>query len=281
MPTTTASLRWTGGLRFEGRGLYGHPIATDAAVSAGGNESGHKPTELLLWGIAGCTGIDVVRILQKQRQQLTGLEIVVTGENNESTPRPFHTIDVTYKAIGRNLDPLKLQQAIELSEAKYCIVSQTIQQSAKVHTHFEVHEAPDSMQHEVEPHLSPIAATMRSSQSVNDIVEQLQSIGQVNGFRTLAVHDVQQTLAEKGFERGPMRIVEICNAAFAHEALQRDMSVALFMPCRFTVYRDETASIVSLARPSMIARLLPHTDLGAMALEIEEKLIQVMKEAVR
>ena len=141
MPTTTASMNWAGGLRFEGTGGYGHTVAIDAVKHAGGNESGHKPTELLLWGIAGCTGIDVVRILQKQRQRLTDLEITVTAQNSEDYPRPFHTIEVTYKATGHNLDPEKLKQAIELSESKYCIVSQTIQQSAKVHTHVEIHEA--------------------------------------------------------------------------------------------------------------------------------------------
>lgn len=282
MPTTTATLRWAGGFRFEGTGIYGHPIATDAVKSAGGAESGHKPTELLLWAIASCTGSDVVSILAKQRQKLTSLEIAVTAENNEQYPRPFHTINITYKATGHQLDPLKLQQAIELSESKYCIVSQTIQQSAKVHTHFEIQEATSSdsaVSEEVK--FTPLAATLHSPLSVASVSANLQTISLAHGFRTLAVHNVQETLAEKGFERGELQVVEVCNAAFAHEVLMRDMNVALFMPCRFSVYQDNSGTVVSLARPSMIAQLLPQADLGKIVNEVEQKLITIMKEAVR
>jgi len=134
----TAKMSWVGGLKFEGTSVFGHKIATDGAKEAGGNEKGFKPTELLLFGIAGCTGIDVVKILEKQRQRLTSLEIQLTAHQGDEYPRPFHTIEVKYIATGPDLDEKKLAQAIELSESKYCVVSQTIQHETKVVTSYEI-----------------------------------------------------------------------------------------------------------------------------------------------
>lgn len=131
-------MQWAGGLKFEGDSVFGHKIVTDGSKQAGGAEAGFKPTELLLYGIAGCTGIDVVRILEKQRQKLTSLEIQVTAHQNEDAPKPFHTFEVKYLAKGENLSEQKLAQAIELSESKYCVISQTMQSEAKVTTSFEI-----------------------------------------------------------------------------------------------------------------------------------------------
>ena len=136
----TAKMKWAGGLKFEGTSAFGHKIATDGSKQAGGQEDGYKPTELLLYGIAGCTGIDVVRILEKQRQKLTSLEIELTGHHNEEYPKPFHTIEVKYIARGENLDEQKLAKAIELSESKYCMVSQTVEHVGKVVTSWEIIE---------------------------------------------------------------------------------------------------------------------------------------------
>jgi putative redox protein len=131
-------MSWAGGLKFSGTGAFGHQINTDGGKQAGGKEEGYKPTELVLFGIAGCTGIDVVKILEKQRQALTGLEIEVTAHQNDDYPKPFHTVEIKYIARGNDLDPKKLAKAIELSESKYCVVSQTIQTAAKVKTSFEI-----------------------------------------------------------------------------------------------------------------------------------------------
>jgi len=125
-------MTWAGGLKFEGTGAFGHKISTDGGKKAGGNEDGYKPTELLLYAIAGCTGIDVVRILEKQRQELTALEIEILAHQQDEYPKPFHTIEVKFTARGKNLSEAKVAKAIELSEAKYCVVSQTIQQETKM-----------------------------------------------------------------------------------------------------------------------------------------------------
>ncbi len=134
----TAKMKWAGGLKFEGTSAYGHKIATDGSKEAGGQEEGFKATELLLFGIAGCTGIDVVRILEKQRQELTSLEIELIAHNQDEYPKPFHTIEVRYIASGADLDEKKLARAIELSESKYCVVSQTVQRETKVITSYRI-----------------------------------------------------------------------------------------------------------------------------------------------
>ncbi|MBD3257772.1 osmotically inducible protein OsmC [candidate division GN15 bacterium] len=139
MPSTvTAKMAWQGGLKFQATSAFGNTIIADGSKQAGGNEEGAKPTEYLLYGMAGCTGIDVIRILQKQRQEITALEIELIAHQQDEYPKPFHTIEVKYRAKGKNLDPNKLAKAIELSEAKYCVVSQTVQTECKVVTSHEV-----------------------------------------------------------------------------------------------------------------------------------------------
>ncbi|MEE8577634.1 MAG: OsmC family protein [candidate division Zixibacteria bacterium] len=134
----SVSMSWQGDMRFEGENSFGHTIITDGAKSSGGGEAGFKPTELLLYGIAGCTGIDIVSIMKKMRQEMTSLEIRVSGHQNDDYPRPFHTVEIKFIASGPKVDRDKLAQAIELSESKYCVVSQTIEKEAKVSSSFEI-----------------------------------------------------------------------------------------------------------------------------------------------
>lgn len=141
MPTTmTTRMHWKGGMQFGATSEFGHKLTTDISIKGGGEEAGYKPTELLLWGVAACTGVDVVRVLQKQRQDLTGLEIEVSAEQPDGYPKPFQNIEIRYIFRGRDLDPKKLQQAIELSESKYCSVSQTVRNETQITTSIEVVE---------------------------------------------------------------------------------------------------------------------------------------------
>ena len=133
-------MQWAGGLKFEGDSAFGHKIVTDSSLQSGGTEAGYKPTELVLFSIASCTGVDIVRILEKQRQKLSSFEIQVTAHQNEHYPKPFHTFEIKYIAKGENLSEQKLAKAIELSEGKYCVVSQTLQSEAKFTSSFEIIE---------------------------------------------------------------------------------------------------------------------------------------------
>ena len=138
MSTLTVEMQWKDGLRFEGTNPWGHRLVTDAPAASGGGEEGFKPTELLLYGVAACTGVDIVRILEKRRQKLTSLSIRVEADQRDDYPKPFHTVRVHYVATGEDLDEAALAKAIELSEGKYCVVSQTLQEPAEVTTSYEV-----------------------------------------------------------------------------------------------------------------------------------------------
>ncbi len=135
----TIKMDWAGGLKFKGESVFGHEIMTDAGLASGGDEAGYKPTELVLFGLAGCTGIDVIRILQKQRQDVTAMEVEVTAHHDEKNfPRPFHTVEVKFVVRGNNIDPEKVEKAIALSDEKYCTVSQTIIHPGKVVSSYEI-----------------------------------------------------------------------------------------------------------------------------------------------
>lgn len=112
------------------------------------------------------------------------------------------------------------------------------------------------------------------------VADNLERIAPENQFRVLAVHDVQATLAEKGFERGPLKIIEICNAGFAFEALNKTHNVALFMPCKFTVYAENDKTVVNLGRPTLISEMMPGAGLDELASDVETRMKKIMHEAV-
>jgi uncharacterized protein (DUF302 family) len=119
-----------------------------------------------------------------------------------------------------------------------------------------------------------------SARSVDDVVAGLEKEATVHQFRVLHVHDVQATLAEKGFHREPLKIVEICSAAFAHQALNADVDVSIFMPCRYTVYSDSGRTRINLARPTVISQMLPESGLDELATSVEEALLEILKKSV-
>ncbi len=135
-----SKMKWVNGLKFEGTGVFGHKIVTDGAKKAGGDEEGYKPTELVLFSLAGCTGIDVMNVLGKMRQEVTGLEIEVEASQPEEYPKPFNKIKVKYIFTGKNLDSDKIERAINLSEEKYCAVSLTLRGVARITTEYEIKE---------------------------------------------------------------------------------------------------------------------------------------------
>ena len=139
-----AKMKWAGGLKFEGTSMFGHKIVTDASKVDGGDEAGYKPSEMLLFSLAGCTGIDVVKILEKQRQQLTSLEIELVAQQPDQYPKPLESIEIKFTARGKNLDPQKVARAIELSEEKYCTVRGMLGPQVTVVTAYRV-EATESL----------------------------------------------------------------------------------------------------------------------------------------
>lgn len=122
--------------------------------------------------------------------------------------------------------------------------------------------------------------TLETKKPFDKVVAAIEENTPKHQFRVLAVHDVKATLAEKGLERGPLKIIEICNAKFAHQALQNDPEVAVFLPCRYAVYTESGKTIVRLGRPAMIAEIMPDAGLGELAANVETILKQIMQESV-
>lgn len=125
-----------------------------------------------------------------------------------------------------------------------------------------------------------LAYTLESKKSFDEVVANLEKQIPEHQFRVLAVHNVQETLAEKGLERAPLKIIELCNAKFAHTALQKAPDVALFMPCRYAVYGEKDKTIVKLNRPSLIAQMMPGTGLDDLANGVEDTLKKIMQASV-
>ena len=125
MSNLLVSVEWKDNLRFVARNERGQSTEINATV-AEGKARGITPMELLIMALGGCTAIDVVNILQKQREELTHLTVEVSGERKDEPPRSFHKIHVQYSVEGRDLEETKVQRAIKLSEEKYCSVRATL-----------------------------------------------------------------------------------------------------------------------------------------------------------
>ncbi len=116
----TATVRLETGMRFDAEAGSGHHVTLDAAEQDGGQNTGFRPMELLLAGLGGCTGMDVISILRKKRQQVTGYEVHVSGIRAEDHPMVFVEITVEHIVTGHHIQPAAVERAIQLSEERYC-----------------------------------------------------------------------------------------------------------------------------------------------------------------
>ena len=111
-----AQLKWTDGLQFIARAGNGPAVVIDSPEGA----SGPSPMELILMGVAGCTAVDVVVVLEKRRANVDRLEVNITGTRADEFPRRFTDIHIEYVVYGAQVKPRDVERAIELSETKYC-----------------------------------------------------------------------------------------------------------------------------------------------------------------
>ena len=107
-------------MAFQATTGSGHTLVLDAAPAVGGAERGSRPMELLLVGLGGCTGMDVISILRKMRQEVTGYTIRVTGDRASEHPKVFTTISIEHVVRGRGLSLEAVRRAVELSATRYC-----------------------------------------------------------------------------------------------------------------------------------------------------------------
>jgi len=130
----TATVEWIGGKRFVGIDSTQHSVV----LSTPDEGVGMKPSELLLVALAACTAVDVVEILRKKRQDLQGLRITVSGEQDADPPWTFRRIHIHYALRGAGLTSEGVEQAIRLSEEKYCSVAATLRGVAEITYDFEI-----------------------------------------------------------------------------------------------------------------------------------------------
>ena len=136
----TASVILLDGMHFEGSPDDKFTIQLDSKRQFGGQGLGSSPQTLMLVSLAGCTAMDVVSILRKKRQQLTGLEVRVKAERADEHPKVYTHIWVTYLVTGQEIDPAAVTRAIELSMTKYCPVAGLLKQVVPIETDFEIAE---------------------------------------------------------------------------------------------------------------------------------------------
>lgn len=126
---TKVEVKFVDGMTFIGKGDSNHWIVMDGSETVGGNDAGTRPMELLLIALGGCTGMDVVSILRKKKVKFDKFEIKITGERAGEHPKVYTRVNVEYLIYGKDIREKDVEQAIELSQTKYCSVSAILKKS--------------------------------------------------------------------------------------------------------------------------------------------------------
>lgn len=135
-----ARVQWLDGRAFVGESGSGHAVVMDGAPESGGRNIGVRPMEMLLLGMGGCTAFDVVMILERMREKVTGIDVSLEAERATEDPKVFTHVAVVYKIKGHKLKPANVERAINLSAEKYCSASVIIGGFAKIEHRFEIEE---------------------------------------------------------------------------------------------------------------------------------------------
>lgn len=135
-----ARVQWLDGRAFVGESGSGHAVVMDGAPESGGRNIGVRPMEMLLLGLGGCTAFDIVMILERMREKVTGLDIALEAERAGEDPKVFTHVKLIYKVTGRNLKPANVERAVNLSAEKYCSATAMFEKTAKIEHSFEIIE---------------------------------------------------------------------------------------------------------------------------------------------
>jgi len=126
-------------LRLIGETTSGAAVVIDHVLADENRPpGGPTPMQLLLMGLAGCTSMDVLSILKKKRQPLTGLQVKVTGERREEHPKIFTKIHLEFIVKGQGVTPQAVERAIELSQEKYCSAAAMLKEAAEITTSYQI-----------------------------------------------------------------------------------------------------------------------------------------------
>jgi putative redox protein len=133
-------VKWIENVCFMAEADSGHALIMDGSPDIGGRNLGPRPMELLLMGTGGCTSIDVVMILKKSRQDVTGCEVEISADRAANDPKVFTKVHMHFIVSGRNLKPDVVERAIKLSAEKYCSASIMLGKTAEMSHDFEIVE---------------------------------------------------------------------------------------------------------------------------------------------
>lgn len=128
---TSLDISWKQKMAFE-TVINGHTLIMDAVAEVGGEDRGPRPKQLILASLAGCTGMDVVSILKKMRVEVEDFKITVEADITDEHPKQFTKMHVIYQFKGKDLPLDKLQNAVDLSQEKYCGVSATLKKAVEM-----------------------------------------------------------------------------------------------------------------------------------------------------
>lgn len=134
------ALNWKQGLSFNGSAPSGYSLDLSAYEDVGGSGDGFAPIELVALGLGGCTGMDVISILQKKRQDVKSFEVRVETHKAPEHPRVWNQVQINYIITGKNIDPAAVERAIQLSSDKYCPVQNMLKHAVKIDTKYEIRE---------------------------------------------------------------------------------------------------------------------------------------------
>ena len=133
-----ARIKWVEQVSFLGETESGHAVLMDGSPAAGGRNLGPRPIEMLLLGAGGCTSFDVISILKKSRQSVSGCYVEIEAERADSDPKVFTKIHMHFVVTGKDIKPEVVARAIKLSAEKYCSASIMLGETAEITHDFEV-----------------------------------------------------------------------------------------------------------------------------------------------
>lgn len=136
-----ARIQLAEGMTFVAESGSGHAVVVDASPDVGGRDLGPRPMELVLMGTGACSAIDVVHILRKARQPISGCVVELDSERAAEDPKVFTRIHLHYVVTGKGLAATQVERAIKLSKEKYCSATIMLAQTAQITFDFEIRES--------------------------------------------------------------------------------------------------------------------------------------------
>lgn len=139
-----ANVKWHQGLTFTGEADTGFSVPLGGKSSAGGEDDGFRPMELIATGLAGCTAMDTISILEKKRQDVTGFEVRFSAERAENHPQVFTHIRLEYLVTGHEVEEKAVHRAIQLSADRYCPAQAMLSQVVPIELSYKIYESVES-----------------------------------------------------------------------------------------------------------------------------------------